>query len=129
MENDKLIWIADLDGDVLVGFLQVRLSEAPNGFVEVPAECDLKTDGRYRWDAAEGRFEPIPEALLAIGDTAGFNAQVARAIVERTPRERLPVPVRRRIEFLEADNPNALAMIAQRARQKPRWRVPAGRRA
>ena len=48
--NDNTVWIADLDADdVLVGFRQVKLSEVPDGFVQVPQHCDLLTDGRYRY--------------------------------------------------------------------------------
>ena len=113
--NDKTIWIADLDAaDVLVGFRQVKLSEAPTGFVEVPQHCDLLTDGRYRYSREQSRFEPIAHVVIAKGDGQQIKAMTGRLLLGLCRPSDVPEAVRKRAEFLLATDPKYVEQMRKK---------------
>lgn len=113
--NDKSIWIADLDAaDVLVGFRQVKRSEAPDGFVEVPQHCDLLTDGRYRYSREKSRFEPIAHVVIAKGDGQQIKAMTGRLLLGLCRPSDVPEAVRKRAEFLLATDPKYVEQMRKK---------------
>lgn len=87
------VWLAKLTpDDVLIGFEEAEA--APPGAVVVPADCDLKTDGRYRYNRDAARFDPRPEWLLDSGATAVARRRAARAIVDNEHPDTLPPDAR-----------------------------------
>lgn len=113
--NDKTVWIADLDsGDVLVGFREVRLFDAPDGFVEVPRHCDLLTDGRYRYSREKARFEPIAHVVIAKGDGQQIKAMTGRLLLGLCRPSDVPEAVRKRAEFLLATDPKYVEQMRKK---------------
>ncbi len=113
--SDKTVWIADLDtDDVLVGFRQVKLSEAPDGFVEVPPQCDLLTDGRYRYSREKARFEPIAHVVIAKGDGQQIKAMTGRLLLGLCRPSDVPEAVRKRAEFLLATDPKYVEQMRKK---------------
>ena len=113
--NDKTVWIAELDaGDVLVGFREVKLSDAPDGFVEVPRHCDLLTDGRYRYSREKARFEPIAHVVIAKGDGQQIKAMTGRLLLGLCRPSDVPEAVRKRAEFLLATDPKYVEQMRKK---------------
>ena len=113
--NDKTVWIADLDSDdVLVGFREVKLSDAPDGFVEVPRHCDLLTDGRYRYSREKARFEPIAHVVIAKGDGQQIKAMTGRLLLGLCRPSDVPEAVRKRAEFLLATDPKYVEQMRKK---------------
>lgn len=113
--SDKTVWIADLDADdALVGFRQVKLSEAPDGFVEVPRHCDLLTDGRYRYSRGNSRFEPIAHVVIAKGDGQQIKAMTGRLLLGLCRPSDVPEAVRKRAEFLLATDPKYVEQMRKK---------------
>jgi hypothetical protein len=113
--NDKTVWIADLDSDdVLVGFREVKLSDAPDGFVEVPHHCDLLTDGRYRYSREKARFEPITHVVIAKGDGQQIKAMTGRLLLGLCRPSDVPEAVRKRAEFLLATDPKYVEQLRKK---------------
>ena len=113
--SDKTVWIADLDADdVLVGFRQMKLSEAPDGFVEVPQHCDLLTDGRYRYSREKARFEPIAHVVIAKGDGQQIKAMTGRLLLGLCRPSDVPEAVRKRAEFLQATDPKYVEQMRKK---------------
>lgn len=131
MTETAATWIADLTPDrVLVGFRQV--SVAPEGAVIVPAGCDLACDGRYRWNDRARRFDPIPAQVVALGDTAAFNAQVLGVLAGFVDVSAVPREVSDSVAFIRAAGPQSeadlAALVAQAAQNLLRRGPARGRR-
>lgn len=92
---DPIIWIADLDPEgVLVGFKQCLRSEKPADAVEVPVNCDLAVDGRYRFDREQGAFIPRPEILGRVAERAYARQLAGEAIAGLRSPDSLPALAR-----------------------------------